>query len=174
MLEIYFDKSSTNTKRAVRWVPILAPLKQDVVGDVGQTLWVLMGTIALVLLMACANVANLLLVRAESRRQEFAIRAALGAPWTRVARALLVESMVLALLGGALGLALAVRRPPPAGGGRAGELAAAFRDRDRPGGRPLCACGLALCGPLFSLMPIAKYCRAAFTARDRRRRAKRA
>ena len=66
-----------------------------------------MGTIALVLLMACANVANLMLVRAESRRREFAIRAALGAKWTRVARALLVESMMLALIGGALGLAIA-------------------------------------------------------------------
>ncbi len=88
-------------------VPSLVPLKLDLFGDVGPTLWVLMGTIALVLLMACANVANLMLVRAESRRREFAIRAAFGAKWTRVARALLVESMMLALIGGALGLAIA-------------------------------------------------------------------
>jgi putative ABC transport system permease protein len=88
-------------------VPSLVPLKQDLLGDVGPTLWVLRGTIALVLLMACAKVANLMLVRAESRRREFAIRAALGAKWTRVARALLVESMMLALIGGALGLAIA-------------------------------------------------------------------
>jgi predicted permease len=92
---------------ASRFTPSLRPLKQDVVGDVGKTLWVLMGTIGIVLLMACANVANLLLVRAEGRHQEFAIRAALGARWTRLARALLVESLTLAVLGGLLGLGVA-------------------------------------------------------------------
>ncbi len=90
-----------------RYGPSLRPLKQDVVGDVGRTLWVLMGAIGVVLLMACANVANLLLVRADARRQEFAIRAALGARWTRVARQLLAESLTLAVLGGALGVGLA-------------------------------------------------------------------
>ncbi|HEY1241766.1 MAG TPA: ABC transporter permease [Bryobacteraceae bacterium] len=90
-----------------RFAPKLQPLKQEVVGDIGTTLWVLMGTIGLVLLIACANVANLLLVRAEGRQQELAIRAALGAGWGRIARELLVESMTLGILGGALGLALA-------------------------------------------------------------------
>ena len=85
----------------------IASSKHDVLGDVGTTLWVLMGTIAIVLLMACANVANLLLVRAAARRQEFAVRAALGARWTRLARQLLVESLTLGVLGGALGLGLA-------------------------------------------------------------------
>jgi len=87
--------------------PKLQPLKQEVVGDIGTTLWVLMGTIGLVLLIACANVANLLLVRAEGRQQELAIRAALGAGWGQIARELLLESLTLGVLGGALGLALA-------------------------------------------------------------------
>src|SRR5262249_54522430 len=63
----------------MRLGPYLRPLKQQVVGDVGKVLWVLMGGISLVLVIACANLANLLLVRAEGRRQELAIRAALGA-----------------------------------------------------------------------------------------------
>ncbi|MFZ0882553.1 MAG: ABC transporter permease, partial [Candidatus Acidiferrales bacterium] len=87
--------------------PNLRPLKQDVVGDVGKVLWVLMGSIGMVLLIACANVANLLLVRVEGRRQELAIRGALGAGWARIAADLLFESVVLGILGSALGLALA-------------------------------------------------------------------
>jgi len=87
--------------------PNLRPLKQDVVGDIGKVLWVLMGSIAMVLLIACANVANLLLVRVDGRRQELAIRAALGAGWGRIAMELLFESVVLGLLGSLLGLALA-------------------------------------------------------------------
>ena len=75
-------------------MPNLRPLKQDVVGDIGKVLWVLMGSIALVLLVACANVANLLLVRVEGRRQELAIRSALGARLGRIARELLFESVV--------------------------------------------------------------------------------
>ena len=70
--------------------PNLRPLKEDVIGDVGKLLWVLMGTIGIVLLIACANVANLLLVRAEGRQQELAIRAALGAGWRRIAGELLL------------------------------------------------------------------------------------
>ena len=90
-----------------RFGSALRPLKQDIVGDIGRALWVVMGTLGLVLLIACANVANLLLVRADARQQELAIRAALGAGWRRIARALLVESMTLGILGGAVGLGLA-------------------------------------------------------------------
>jgi predicted permease len=87
--------------------PNLRPLKHDVVGDVGSVLWVLMGMIGIVLLIACANIANLLLVRAEGRQQELAVRTALGADWRQIASELLFESVGLALAGGALGLVLA-------------------------------------------------------------------
>jgi predicted permease len=90
-----------------RITPQIIPLKNDVIGDVGKLLWVLMGSIAIVLLIACANVANLLLVRIEGRQHELAIRAALGAGRRRIAGGLLFESLVLGLLGSALGLALA-------------------------------------------------------------------
>jgi predicted permease len=90
-----------------RLAPKVRPLSQDVVGDVGRLLWILMGCIGVVLLIACANVANLLLVRAEGRHQELSIRTALGAsPW-QVARGFLLESALLGLLGSVLGLFLA-------------------------------------------------------------------
>ncbi len=87
--------------------PDIRPLKQEVVGNVGNVLWVLMGTIGVVMLIVCANVANLLLVRAEGRQQELAIRAAIGAGWGRIVRELLLESVLLGLMGGVLGLGLA-------------------------------------------------------------------
>jgi putative ABC transport system permease protein len=90
-----------------RLTPKILPLKQEIVGDIGTALWVVMGSLGLVLLIACANVANLSLVRAEARQHELAIRAALGAGWGRIAREMLVESMTLGVLGGALGLGLA-------------------------------------------------------------------
>jgi predicted permease len=93
----------------VNWklTPRLRPLKDDLVGGVASTLWVLMGAIGAVLLVACANIANLMLVRADARRHEFAVRAALGAGRVRIAREFLVESLVLGAAGGVLGLALA-------------------------------------------------------------------
>jgi predicted permease len=90
-----------------RFQPDLRPLKEDVTGSLGKVLWVLMGSIGVVLLIACANVANLLLVRAEGRRQEIAVRTALGASWPRIAGVLLTESVLLGLLGGVAGLGVA-------------------------------------------------------------------
>jgi predicted permease len=117
MLPIWLDAwpaarpGMTLTREAVanwRLTPIVRPLKEDVVGSiVASTLWVLMGAIGAVLLIACANIANLMLVRADARRQEFAVRAALGAVPARIARELLVESLAIGAAGGALGLALA-------------------------------------------------------------------
>jgi predicted permease len=83
------------------------PLHEEVVGDIGPMLWILLGTVGVVLLVACANVANLFLVRAEARQQELAVRLALGAGVKRVAAELLSESLLLGIVGGLLGLALA-------------------------------------------------------------------
>ncbi len=90
-----------------RIAPAFKPFKHEVIGDIGTVLWVLMGSIAIVLLIACANVANLLLVRGEARHMELSIRAALGASWSRLAAGLLFESVTLAALGGAIGLLVA-------------------------------------------------------------------
>ena len=91
----------------IQMQPVPRPLKQDVIGDVGNVLWVLMGSIVVVLLVACANVANLLLVRVEGRRQELAIRTALGAGRGRITSGLLFESLVLGFAGSVMGLAVA-------------------------------------------------------------------
>ncbi len=89
-----------------RIAPNLRLLKDDLVGDIGNMLWVVMATVGIVLLIACANVANLLLVRTEARQQELAVRAALGAGATRIARELLFESITLGAIAGAAGLGL--------------------------------------------------------------------
>src|SRR5215471_2123078 len=113
LLPVWMDTWSNGPNSSGRWYenwrirPTIRPLKQQVVGNVGDVLWVVMGTIALVMFIACANVTNLLLVRAEARQHELALRAALGAGVARIIHSLLVESVMLGLMGGALGVVVA-------------------------------------------------------------------
>jgi len=113
MLPIWMDSfsngpgSNSHIYETWRITPMIRPLKQEVIGNVGELLWVVMGVIGMVMLIACANVTNLLLARVEGRQHELAIRAALGASWQRIVRGLLVESVMLGLIGGAAGAGLA-------------------------------------------------------------------
>jgi len=106
-VEDYPGAMTKENLREAQFAAALQPLKRDYVGDVGSVLWVLMGTVGMVLIIACANVANLFLVRAEGRQREVAVRTAMGASRATVAKQFLTESVLLGLLGGAVGLALA-------------------------------------------------------------------
>jgi predicted permease len=113
LVSVWMDSWSngpgTNPHFYDRWriTPAFRPLKQRVVGDVGGVLWTVMATVGLVMLIACTNIANLLLVRAESRQHELAIRAAVGAGRARIARELLTESLSLGLMGGVIAVGAA-------------------------------------------------------------------
>jgi predicted permease len=113
MLEIWMNSWTNNDGgdphfyRTWKISGAIRSMKQEVIGNVGGVLWVVMGTISVVMLIACTNVANLLLVRAEGRQQELSIRAALGAGRARIAREVLTECVLLALIGGAAGIGIA-------------------------------------------------------------------
>jgi predicted permease len=151
-----YTRDQFAARPVVSWVK---PLKEVVVGDVGPTLWVLLGALSLVLGMACANVANLMLVRTDGRQQELAVRSALGAGWRALARELWMESLLLGLVGGIAGLALttvgvgALRAVAPPNLPRLGEIAVDPR---------VCGFVLAvalLAGVAIGLLPVVKYAR---------------
>jgi predicted permease len=113
LLNVWMDSWSNGPGTDPHWyenwkiTPALKPLKETVVGTIQTVLWLVMATIGVVMLIACTNVANLLLVRADARQQELAVRSALGAGRWRIARGLLLESVTLGLLGGAIGVGVA-------------------------------------------------------------------
>ena len=139
--------------------PNIRPLRESVVGNVRSVLWTVMGTLAMVMLSACANVANLLLVRVDGRQSELALRAALGAGRTRIVRQLLVESLLLGAAGGALGLAIAygglrlLVRSGPANLPRLSEIGLDSR------ALAFCAIVSIICGLFFGLIPTLRYAR---------------
>jgi predicted permease len=106
-IEVIASRIREKDKRDASFGMHVIGLQEQVVGDVRRALLVLLGSVGLVLLIACANVANLLLTRAAGREKEVAIRTALGAGWQQLARQLLTESVLLGLLGGAAGLLVA-------------------------------------------------------------------
>ena len=158
-MQSWSDGPGTSPRSYESWniAAALRPLKDDVIGGVTDVLWVVMGTIGVVMLIACANVTNLLLVRGEVRQKELSVRAALGASRGRVVGSLLVESVLLGLLGGALGAALAyagvrvLRTIGPPNLPRLGEIAVDARTLAFAAGLSL------LSSVLFGLIPAVKY-----------------
>ena len=128
-------------------------LDDEIRGEMRPAMWLLMGAVGFLLLIACVNVANLLLVRGDARLREMAVRTAIGAAPNRLVRQLFTESVVLAVAGALLGLALAAGCPAPAGHDRSDEPSAALAGPARPHRRPLHA-GLGVVTTLlFGLAP---------------------
>jgi len=161
-MDTWSNGPGTNSHSYAKWriTPNFRTLKLKVVGNIGSVLWVVMATVGLVMLIACTNVANLLMVRAESRQQELAVRTALGAGLWRTARELLVESVALGLMGGVLSIGVAY----------AGlRLLLAVGPADLPRMNEIVLDGSSLgftlllsvfCGLLFGAIPVLKYARA--------------
>ncbi len=167
-LQEHIDELNPTTEKGQG--TFILPLKQVLVGDVGGTLLLLLGAVGFVLLIACANVANLLLARSAARTREFAVRRALGANRMQIIRQLITESVLLSLAGGVLGLAVAKL-------GLSAVLAAV------PGSLPrienigvnasvlLFALGVSTAvGILFGLVPALKHANADLQTRPERRR----
>jgi predicted permease len=161
-MDSWSNGPGTNSHSYERWriAPNFRSLKLKVVGNIGSVLWVVMATVGIVMLIACTNVANLLLVRAESRQQELTIRSALGAGRARIARELLVESVSLGLMGGVLSIGVAyaglrlLGAIGPADLPRMSEIALDWK-----------SLGFTLllsvfCGLLFGSIPVLRYARA--------------
>jgi predicted permease len=161
-MDSYSNGPGSNSHFYETWkiTPALRSLKQQVIGNIGSVLWVVMATIGLVMLIACTNVANLLLVRADGRQQELAIRAALGAGRWRIARELLIESVALGLMGGVFGVGVAyagirlLTAIGPANLPRLNEISLDARSF----GFTLALS--VLCGLVFGAVPALKYSRA--------------
>lgn len=135
--------------------PVVTPLLQSIVGDVSSLLWILLGSVGLVLLIACANVANLFLVRGEARQLELAVRGALGSGMAGIIAQCLSESLVLAAAGGLIGVLFAVAGVSWAGGW-ADDMSVPRLDQVSIDGRVL-AFALAVCAVstvLVSLIPL--------------------
>ena len=148
------------TKQAVQNMqigPKLRSLKQDIVGNLDDVLWVLLAMIALLLVVACANVANLQLVRTEARGQELAIRTALGAGRGAIARTLLVESVLLGGVGGGVGLAIAAASLPVLLGIAAPELPSVVEVAIDPAVVAFTIAISIASGLLFGLVSVTKY-----------------
>ena len=170
LIPVWMDSWSngpgTNSHSYAKWriTPNFRTLKLKVVGNIGSVLWVVMATVGLVMLIACTNVANLLMVRAESRQQELAVRTALGAGLWRTARELMVESVLLGLMGGVLSIGVAY----------AGlRLLVAIGPADLPRMNEIVLDGSSLgftlalsvfCGLFFGSIPVLKYLRTSSSA----------